>query len=243
MAKGAYKLNGIYTCTKCGNVIQIVEEGGGNVVCCLKALSEDQAKAKKYRTQAAPPPPPPAPVPKEDDFEVEDMDFNSEDSDFEDIGEVNEDDLNVDDLDLNVDDLDLNVDVPSSKTSSVIKAVQTVLGGRPLTDGELSQIKHEDLFSLFSSEDTPAEKKIAQIGNVQITMAYLGELQTIEIHSHPDHYETVFLVEGRGYLYLGERATRTDITSGAFFTIPKKVPHGFKNTQTSEMILLWFHTT
>ncbi|MEK7483196.1 MAG: cupin domain-containing protein, partial [Planctomycetota bacterium] len=179
----------------------------------------------------------------EDDFEaVEDIQIEN---DFEEVDEKENDEDDFD-LDLNIDGLNLeDEDSPapstSASTSAIIKAVEKVMGGRKLSDEELEQIKRQDLFTIAEYGETPVEKKIAQIGNVQITLACLAEMQNVEIHSHPNHHETVFLLEGRGTVYLGERANRSEIMSGAFFTIPKNIPHGFKNTQTSEILLLWFH--
>lgn len=242
MAKGSYKKNSVYVCSKCGNILQILEEGGGNIVCCLKALSEDPALTKKYQAPA-----PAATSSKADeDFEVIEEDLNVE-SDFEEVSESEngEDDLDLDlDIEgLNLDDDDTPSNKPSTsaKTQAMIKAVEKVIGGRKLTDEELEQIKRQDLFTVAEYAETPVEKKISQIGNVQITLACFGEMQSLEIHSHPNHHETIFVLEGRGTVYLGERANRSEIVTGAFFTVPKTIPHGFKNTQTSEMLLLWFH--
>ncbi|MBI4613429.1 MAG: hypothetical protein HY720_07430 [Planctomycetes bacterium] len=43
MAKSKYKLGKFYECERCGNVIKVVKEGGGNVICCVKALNETSA--------------------------------------------------------------------------------------------------------------------------------------------------------------------------------------------------------
>lgn len=40
MAKNKYKLGSFFECERCGNIIKIVHEGGGNLICCVKALQE-----------------------------------------------------------------------------------------------------------------------------------------------------------------------------------------------------------
>ena len=41
MGKGEYRKGATYRCDRCGNVVCLVHEGGGNLVCCVKALKAD----------------------------------------------------------------------------------------------------------------------------------------------------------------------------------------------------------
>ncbi len=45
MAKSKYKQGKYYECERCGNIIKICHEGGGNIICCVKALNETDTPA------------------------------------------------------------------------------------------------------------------------------------------------------------------------------------------------------
>lgn len=74
MAKGKYKSGFVYSCERCGNEVVVVTEGGGNLICCVKAMQptgkrgEDMPGYKgptgkaAAAPAAAPPPPPAAPT-------------------------------------------------------------------------------------------------------------------------------------------------------------------------------------
>lgn len=40
MAKNKYKTGHKYSCERCGNQVVVLGEGGGNLICCVKALTE-----------------------------------------------------------------------------------------------------------------------------------------------------------------------------------------------------------
>lgn len=72
MAKGKYEVGHFYVCERCGNEVKIVTSGGGNLICCVKAMQQSPRKAEPEaaagapakpgtaRTPATPPPAAPA---------------------------------------------------------------------------------------------------------------------------------------------------------------------------------------
>lgn len=54
MAKSKYKQGKYYECERCGNIIKICHEGGGNIICCVKALNETSTPAGESAGGAAP---------------------------------------------------------------------------------------------------------------------------------------------------------------------------------------------
>jgi desulfoferrodoxin-like iron-binding protein len=220
MGKGDYKQERVYRCQKCGNTVQLLSEGGGNLICCVKAMSEDKVLSEKYATKALAeesskknkpeslPQKTQAPAPEEEDFDFSDID---------------------------------DIDVESSDPTQEF-AFETLEGSQALTPEELQEFSVEECFNLTQYDsEKPVEIPLKPMKNMKVTLVCLGELQTLDLHYHPHHHESVFILEGRGYVYLGDRTKRQEIRSGSFFTLPQNIRHGFKNTQTSEMILLWFH--
>ncbi len=50
MAKGKYALGEQYFCERCGNQIKVLDAGGGNLICCVKAMQ----RAKKDVADSSP---------------------------------------------------------------------------------------------------------------------------------------------------------------------------------------------
>lgn len=55
MPKGKYKAGKYYECERCGNVIKLVTEGGGNIICCVKALGDTSPPPGELAASAASP--------------------------------------------------------------------------------------------------------------------------------------------------------------------------------------------
>ncbi len=45
------KLNKIYRCEKCGNIVQVVHEGGGTLVCCREPMKELPEQTADFKNE------------------------------------------------------------------------------------------------------------------------------------------------------------------------------------------------
>ncbi len=80
----------------------------------------------------------------------------------------------------------------------------------------------------------------ADNGLASVNMVRLAAGREIPHHTHPVHVETVFILSGRSYLWLGDREVL--ISAGQAAAVPMNTVHGLRNPFDEDLEVLAMFT-
>ena len=81
---------------------------------------------------------------------------------------------------------------------------------------------------------------LAELPELEVVELCFGpEFEGVEPHSHSDHVDSFYVLQGEAEFVMGDRVVR--LGSGAYVAAPIGVVHGFRNTGDGDLRMLNFH--
>ena len=81
---------------------------------------------------------------------------------------------------------------------------------------------------------------LAELPHIEaLELSYGPEFEGVDPHTHPDHVDSFYVLEGEAEFRVGDDVFRAG--PGSFVAAPHGVTHGFRNAGDSELRLLNIH--